>query len=233
MEKKTTEGLFVFLRLRKKCFFSVLEISHICGQGYGYGKKDLLWGLTNSKKRQLLKAVKKMMCGQVSKEEKKRIPPPQKNDCVVFFFNLAGSVGNCILIVFVMCLRQTQTKNLFPHVAWKFKFLLQELNVAIFVWKKQICRCFFTPLWKKLLLFGMISISITFWFKRSTTKYDILWNPNYFRNVCVGKLKLRTHLFGPKFYPPKDYLVSCFTSKRLQRFAWEKEKFHFLQNLNF
>ena len=182
-----------------------------------------------------------MLCGQVSKEEQKKKDSPSPKKWLRCFLSLAGNVGNCILIVFVMCLRQTQTKNLFPHVAWKFQFLLQELNVAIFVWKKQICvlisiqiaKQVFIPVWKKLLLFGMISISITFWFKRSTTKNDIMWNPNYFRNVCVGKLKLRTHLFGPKFWPPKDYLVSCFTSKRLQRFAWEKEKFHFLQNLNF
>ena len=124
-----------------------------------------------------------MLCGQVSKEEKKDSPSP-KNDCVVFF-SLAGSVENCILIVFVMCLRQTQTKTqYFPPCCVKFKFLLQELNVAIFVWKKlcalistQIVKQVFIPLWKKLLLFGMISISITFWFKLSTTKYDILsWN---------------------------------------------------------
>ena len=39
------------------------------------------------------------------------------------------------------------------------------------------CQTSFYSLWKKLLLFGMISNSITFWFKLSTTKYDILsWN---------------------------------------------------------
>ena len=32
-----------------------------------------------------------------------------------------------------------------------------------------------------------------------------------------------------QFYPPRDFLVSFFTSKRLHWFAWEKEKFHFLQ----
>ena len=48
--KKNKRGLICLFAPQKKYFFSVLEISHICGQGYGYGKKDLLWGLINSKK---------------------------------------------------------------------------------------------------------------------------------------------------------------------------------------
>ena len=41
-KKKKNGGLNFFFAPQKKYFFSFLELSHICGQGYGYGKKDLL-----------------------------------------------------------------------------------------------------------------------------------------------------------------------------------------------
>ena len=77
-KKTNNRGLICLFAPQKKYFFSFLEISHICGQGYGYGKKDLLWGLINSKKGNCLKLWKKCCVDRYQRKKKKGFPLPKK-----------------------------------------------------------------------------------------------------------------------------------------------------------
>ena len=84
--KKTTEGLFVFLRLRKNIFSQFWKFPTFVDKVMGMEKGLALRPNKFEKRQQLLKAVKKMLCGQVSKEEKKGFPLPKK--MIALFFSL-------------------------------------------------------------------------------------------------------------------------------------------------
>ena len=132
-KKKQWRAYLSFCASEKICFLSFGNFPHLW-TGLWMWKKELVLGPNKFRKRQLLQTVKKMLCGQISKEEKKD-SLPKNNDCVVFF-SLAGSVENCILIFFVMHLRLAQTKTQYFTPMENFNFCCTNLTLLIFVWKK-------------------------------------------------------------------------------------------------
>ena len=87
------------------------------------------------------------------------------------------------------------------------------LPFAFHVFKK---RNFHKVFWKKrFLIFGSQRL-------RGQCKTS-----NSFPQNWAFQQETKGLVWTKKFYPPRDCLVSFFTSKRFHWFAWEKEKFHF------
>ena len=76
-KKKQRRAYLSFCASKKIFFLSFGNFPHLWTRLWVW-KKGLALRPNKFKKRQLLKAVKKMLCGQVSKKEKKGFPLPKK-----------------------------------------------------------------------------------------------------------------------------------------------------------
>ena len=179
--KKNNGGLICLFAPQKKYFFSVLEISHICGQGYGYGKKDLLWGLINSKKgNNCLKLWKKCYVDRYQRKKKKDSPSPKKWLLCLFLFGRKRWELYLNRLCHVFEANPNKNTIFSPMLRENLNFCCRNLTL-LFLFGKNKCvlistlpNKFYFPLKKVAVVWVDFNFHHFFWFKLSTTKYDIL-----------------------------------------------------------